>query len=228
MSIGAISPSWQHVLFKYLGVLSSTIASLAWLATIVALFALWAVDDFIRYGSDDGEVAYISNVGARHKTVFIIGTAITGTFFVFTLILTKICFDMENRRRFKRGVSIASIIFGIIASISLLLLAILDSINHKGAHYTFTGLFILCTLISAVFTIVYRYSHDRVNLTIYIRVLFVSMVIPLIITFVVMTVIRQPNDQTQLRSVAASIEWTIAILFIAYLALFALDLLLYD
>jgi len=227
MSISAISPSWKHLLFKFFGLLSSTIASLAWLATIVALFALWGADDFIRYDYDDGEVVYISNVGARHKTVFIIGTAITGTFFVLTLILTKICFDMEDRRRFKRGVSIASIIFGIIAGISLLLLSILDSINHKGAHYTFTGLFIVCTLISAILTIVYRFSHDQINLSVFIRYLFVCMVIPLAITFVVMSVIKRPSDQTQLKSVAASIEWSIAILFIFYLALFALDLLLY-
>jgi hypothetical protein len=53
------------------------------------------------------------------------------------------------------------------------------------------------------------------------------MVIPLAITFVVMSVIKRPSDQTQLKSVAASIEWSIAILFIFYLALFALDLLLY-
>jgi hypothetical protein len=228
MSIGAVSSSLKHLLFKSLGLLSSTIASLAWLATIVALFALWAVDGFIRYDYDDGQVAYISNVGARHKTVFIVGTAITGTFFVLTLIFTKICFDMEDRRRFKRGVSIASIIFGIIAGISLLLLSILDSINHKGAHYTFTGLFIVCTLISAILTIVYRFSHDEINLTVYIRVSFVSFVIPLAITFVVMSVIKRPSNQTQLKSVAASIEWSIAILFIFYLALFTLDLLIYN
>jgi hypothetical protein len=228
MSIGAISPSSRHLLFKFLGLLTSTIASLVWLATIAALFGLWAADDFVRYDSDDGEVAYISNVGARHKTVFIIGTALTGTFFVLTLIFTKLCFDMENRRRFKRGVSITSIIFGIIASISLLLLAILDSINHKGAHYTFTGLFIVFTLLSAIFTVIYRFSRNEVNIAVYIRVCFISLVIPLAITFAVMTIIKEPDDQTQLKSVAASIEWSIAILFVFYLALFTLDLLIYQ
>jgi len=227
MSIGAISPSSKHLLFKFLGLLTSTIASLAWLATIAALFGLWAADDFIRYESNDGQVQYISSVGGRHKTVFIIGTAITGTFFVLTLIFTKLCFDMENRRRFKRGVSITSIIFGIIASVSLLLLSIFDSINHSGAHYTFTGLFIVFTLLSAIFTIIYRFSHNEINITVYIRVAFVSLVIPLAITFAVMTIIKEPDDQTQLKSVAASIEWSIAILFVFYLALFTLDLLLY-
>jgi hypothetical protein len=228
MSVGAISPSWKHFLFKFLGVLASIIAALVWLATIATLFGLWARDDFIRYDYDDGEVAYISNVGARHKTVFIVGTALTGTFFVLTLILTKICFDMENRRRFKRGVSIVSIIFGIIAGISLLLLSILDSINHKGAHYTFTGLFIVCTLLSAIFTIIYRFSHNEVNFVVNIRALFVGLVIPLAITFVVTSVIKRPTDQTQLKSVAASLEWSIAIIFVFYLALFALDLLIYN
>lgn len=227
MSVGAISPSRKHSLYKFLGILTSTIAYLAWLATIAALFGLWADDDFVRYESDDGEVAYISSVGARHKTAFIIGTAITGTFFVLTLIFTKLCFDMENRRRFKRGVSITSIVFGVIAAISLLLLSIFDSINHKGAHYTFTGLFIVFTLLSAIFTIIYRSSHNQVNLAAYIRVLFIAVVIPLAITFVVMTLIKRPDNETQLKSVAASLEWSIAILFAFYLALFSLDLILY-
>jgi len=226
MSIGAVSPSGKHTLFKFLGLLTSIIASLVWLATIATLFGLWGKDHFIRYDYDDGEVVYISNVGARHKTEFIIGTALTGTFFVLTLIFTTIYFDMKNRRKFKRAVSIASIVFGIIASISLLLLSILDSINHKGAHYTFTGLFIVCTLISAILTIIYRFSHDEINLVVNIRVTFVSLVIPLAITFVVLSVIKRPDDQTQLKSVAASLEWSIAILFVFYLALFALDLLL--
>ncbi|CAF2503250.1 unnamed protein product [Rotaria sp. Silwood2] len=226
MSIDAISSSWQHSLFKFLGVLSSIIASLAWLATIAALFDLWAKDDFIRYEHNDGDVVYVSNVGSRHKPTFIIGTVVTGTFFVLTLIFTKLCFDMENRRRYKRNISIVSIVFGMIASISLILLAIFDSINHKGAHYTFTGLFIIFTLLSAAFSIIYRFSHNQGNLAINLRVLFVAVVIPLVITFVVMGALKRPDNEIQLKSVAASLEWSISILFILYLALFALDLLL--
>lgn len=227
MSVSAISSSRKHLLYKWLGISSAIIACLAWIATIAALFGQWAKDDFVRYEYDDGEVAYISNVGARHKSTFISGTAITGTFFVVTLIFTKLCFDTENRRTHKRGISITSIVFGIIASISLLLLSILDSINHKGAHYTFTGLFLVFTLLSAIFTIIYRSSHNQVNLAVYLRVLFVSIVIPLAITFVIVSLIKRPEDQTQLKSVGASLEWSIAILFDIYLALFALDLFLY-
>src|ERR1700733_14813611 len=139
MSLGSISSSWKHALFKFLGILTSIIAFLAWLATIAALFGLWGRDHFIRYEPDDGEVEYISDVGARHKAPFIVGTAVTGTFFVLTLIFSKIYFDMQDRRIFKRVISTISIICGIIASISFLLLSIFDSINHKGAHYTFTG-----------------------------------------------------------------------------------------
>ncbi|CAF1218002.1 unnamed protein product [Rotaria sp. Silwood1] len=226
MSIDAISPSWQHLLFKFFGILTSIIASLAWLATVAALFGLWAEDDFIRYGYDDGDVVFISNVGARYKAAFIIGTVLTGIFFVLTLIFTKLCFDMENKQQFKRSISIVSIIFGIISSISLILLAILDSINHTRAHYTFTGLFIVFTFLSAMFSIIYRLSYNQVNLAINLRVIFVSLAIPLVITFVVMGTIQKPDNQTQLQSVAASLEWSIAILFILYLTSFALDLLL--
>lgn len=228
MSVGSVSSQRKHAIYKLFGLLTSTIASLAWLATITTLFGLWAADDFRRYEYDDGEVAYISNVGAEYKTEFIVGTAVTGTFFILTLIFTKLCFDAEDRRRFRKGVSITSIIFGIIAGISLLLLAVLDSINHKGAHYTFTGLFGVCTILSAIFTVIYRFSRSQINISVYLRVLFIGVVIPLAIVFVVMSVIKRPDNETQLKSVAASVEWSIAILFVFYLALFALDLLLYN
>ena len=177
MSVASVSPSRQHSVSKFLGILASVAASLVWLATIATLFGLWARDHFIRYEYDDGEVAYISNVGARHKTVFIVGTALTGTLYVATLILTKRTFDLETRRRFKRGVSIISIVFGIISGVSLLLLSVFDSVNHKGAHYTFTGLFTVFTLLSAIATIVYRFTRNETNLAVSLRVLFVAMIL---------------------------------------------------
>lgn len=226
MSVCTISPSRQHLFFKAFGVFVSIISSLVWLATIATLFGLWAKDDFIRYEFDDGNIEYISNVGARHKTVFVVGTALTGTFFVLTLIFTKLCFDREHRRRFKKSISIVSIILGIIASLSLMLLAIFDSVNHKGAHYTFTGLFVAFTLLSAIFSIIYRFSRNEINLAVNLRILFVSLVTPLVITFIVMSLIKRSNDETQLRSVGACMEWSIAILFALFLTIFALDLLL--
>ena len=226
MSVGSISPSRAHFVSKVLGIIASIVASLVWLATIATLFGLWARDHFIRYEYDDGDVAYISNVGARHKPQFIVGTALTGTLYVITLILTKRTFDLETRRRFKRSVSILSIVFGVISGASLLLLAVFDSVNYKGAHYTFTGLFTVFTLLSAISTIVYRFSRNETNLAVLLRVLFVALIIPMAVTFVVLSLIKRPPSDTQLKSVAASHEWTIAILFVVYLALFALDLIL--
>ena len=226
MSFASASSSRRQVWAKSLGIVSSLLGALVWLATIATLFGLWARDDFIHYEYDDGEVAYISNVGARHKAVFIVGTALTGSLFIVTLILTKLAFGVETRRRLRRGVSITSIVCGVIAGLSLCLLAILDSVNYKGAHYTFTGLFIVFTLLSALFNIAYRFTRQEMNLAINLRVLFVSLVVPLAISFVVLTLLKRPATETQLKSVAASIEWAIALLFVVYLALFALDFLL--
>ena len=64
------------------------------------------------------------------------------------------------------------------------------------------------------------------NLVTNLRVLFVSLVVPLAITFVIFSLIKRPATETQLKSVAASIEWSIALLFVVYLALFALDFIL--
>ncbi|CAF1593075.1 unnamed protein product [Adineta ricciae] len=227
MSIGTPSLTRRHGIYKFIGILTSTLASLAWLATVITLFGLWgAEDDFTRYESDDGEVPYISSVGARHKTVFIVGAALTGVFFVLTLIFTRLCFDAQTKRRSKRWISLISLICGIIAAISLLLLSIFDSVNHSTLHFVFTGLFTAFTLLSAIFSTIYRFSRNEVNLAVYLRVLFISIVFPLAICFIVFSLINRPANQTQLLSVAAAFEWTIAILFIIYLALFALDLIL--
>ncbi|UJR38420.1 hypothetical protein I4U23_031088 [Adineta vaga] len=227
MFLRTISSSKKQGIYRFLGILTSTLASLIWLGTIVALFALWGgEDDFTRYEYDDGEVPYISNVGARHKTVFVVGTSFTAVFFILTLIFTKLCFDAETRRRLKRGVSMTSIIFGIFAGISLVLLSVFDSVDHSTIHFVFTGLFTAFTLLSAIFSTIYRFSRNEINLAVYIRVLFISIVIPLAVCFVVFSLIKRPTDQTQLLSVAASFEWTIAILFVVYLILFALDLIL--
>jgi hypothetical protein len=202
-------------------------ASVVWLATIVTLFGRWGKNGFIRYDGDDGEIVYISNVGAKFKSGFILGTVTTGISYFLTLLFTKLYYDTEIQQRFRRFTSLLSLIFCSISSISLILLSILDSINYKRAHYTFAGLFIVFTLLSAILNIVYRSKEDQFSSVLSGRALFIGLCIPLIVVFIVTGAIGGKTSRTNLKSVAATIEWSLALLFVVYIGLFAIDLLIY-
>jgi hypothetical protein len=206
----------------------SITGSVVWLATVVTLFGHWGNSGFIRYDEDDGDIVYISNVGAKYKPGFILGTISTGSLYFLTLLFIKLYYDLEIQQRFQRFVSLLSLVFCLISSMSLILLSILDSINYKGAHYTFVGLFIVFTLLSAVLNIAYRFRKDQINWVSSGHALFIGLCIPLIVVFIVTSVIGGKTSRTNLKSVAACIEWFLALLFVIYLALFTIDLLIYN
>ena len=213
--------------YRILGIITSIVSGLIWIATISVLFLRWGLDDFIRYDSDDGDIVYISNVGAVHKWGFILGTSTTGVPFFLTSLFTKLYYDLRNKRRSKRILSTLFVLSVFISAVSLILLSILDSVNHKNAHYTFVGLFIAFMLISAILLIIYRYNRNEVNWVLLLRSLLIGMFIVLIITFIVLGRIGQRDNRSNLKSVAAAIEWSLAILFVIYLFLFAFDFIFY-
>ena len=229
MKVNSAPRSRRYLIYKISGIIMSIIAAIAWLVTIATLFGLWGSDGFIRYDTDDGNVVYISNVGAVHKSEFIAGSVITGIAYFLTLVFTKLYFDLKVDKRFRRIISIIFVLCSFIGSVGLILLSILDSVNHKGAHYTFVGIFIVFTLASGILSIIYRLKETEFNWALGIRVLLIGLCIPLVITFVVMAFVggRYDNEST-LQSVAACLEWSIAILLILYFATFALDFLIYE
>jgi hypothetical protein len=229
MKVNSVPRSRRYLLYKIIGIIMSIIAAIAWLVTIVTLLGLWSSDGFIRYDTDDGNVVYISNVGAVHKSEFITGAVITGIAYFLTLLFTKLYFDLKVDKRFRRIISIILVLCSFIGSVGLILLSILDSVKHKSAHYTFVGIFIVFTLASGILGIIYRLKKTEFNWALGIRVLLIGLFIPLAITFIVMGFVggRYANEST-LKSVAACLEWSIAILIIFYFATFALDFFIYE
>lgn len=213
--------------YRILGILTSIVSGVIWIATISVLFLRWGLDDFIRYDSDDGDIVYISNVGAEHKWGFILGTSTTGVPFFLTSLFTKLYYDLTNKQRSKRILSTLFVLSVFISAVSLILLSILDSVNHKNAHYTFVGLFIAFILISSIFLIIYRYNRNELNWVLLLRSLLIGMFIVLIITFIVLGRIGQRDNRSNLKSVAAVVEWVLAILFAVYLFLYAFDFIFY-
>lgn len=227
MSLVRVSSWRQHSVIKILVVIMSITASVIWGATVTTLFIRWGLSEFVRYDSDAGEVEYISNVAAIYKLGSILGAAVTGISYFLTLNFAKLYFDFEKRRPLKRVASFMMIFFGFISSLSLLLLAIFDSIHYVAVHYTFAGLFIVFTLLTGLVYVVYRFNGDQFNLAVGVCILLIGMIIPLVITFVVCATIGERANRSNLKSVAASIEWAIAILFIVYFSLFSMDIILY-
>jgi hypothetical protein len=228
MKLNHPSHSRRRKVFRIIGIVMSIMASVIWFATVAVLFLRWGLDHFIRYDSDDGQVVYISNVSAKYKWGFILGTVATGISYVLTVLFVKLFYDSVVRQRFRQIASLLSFFCSFISSLSLILLSILDSIHYKRAHYTFVGLFIVFALLSGVLYIIYRFKTNKINWILGIYSLIIGMFIPLIITFIVFGTIGGRSDRSNLKSVAASIEWSLALLFALYLILFAFDLLFYN
>jgi hypothetical protein len=77
-------------------------------------------------------------------------------------------------------------------------------------------------------SLVYRFKKDQFSWVLGVRALFIGFYIPLIIVFIVTGAIGGKSSRTNLKSVAASIEWFLALLFAVYLVSFAIDLLIHN
>ncbi len=228
MTLNHPSRSRRRKVFKIVGIVMSIIASVIWFATVAVLFLRWGLDGFIRYDSDDGNIVAISNVCAKYKPGCILGTVTTGLPYFLTVFFVKLFYDLLLRQRFQRIISILLLFCVFISSLSLILLSIFDSVHYKGAHYTFAGLFIVFVLLSAILYIIYRFKNKQINWILGIYSLIIGLFIPLIITFIAIGAIGGRSNRSNLKSVAASFEWSLALLFALYLILFAFDLLFYN
>jgi len=203
-------------------------AAVVWFSTIATLFGRWSLDVFPKLDPNTGPVQYIFDVGASYRHGFILGTSFTSAFYSLTLLFTKLSYDTENQPRFKRVISYGFIVCGLVAAASLIILSILDSPKHTTYHYVFVGLFIMFTLFSTLFNIAYRFTRNRLNAVLVTRLIFICVIIPLIITYIVLVAVKTQKNGTTLKSVAASIEWSIALLYVYYLSLFGIEFVFYD
>ncbi|KAI9092829.1 Frag1/DRAM/Sfk1 [Phlyctochytrium arcticum] len=133
------------------------IAGLAWTALITAVLILWLATDTPHYKQDDATIVYISDVGAKYRTLFIIGTSITSFFFVMTLLVDL---TLRHRGRLPQHFqlretidAVLSLLFGAIAAACLVLLSVYDAFQYNRAHWAFTLGFMACTALSAIFKV---------------------------------------------------------------------------
>lgn len=95
----------------------------------------------------------ISNIGAEHKTLFIVGNALTCFFWAGTLLTERWLHHVRripgSLRKHETNLDIAAVVFGIIGGLALVFLAIFDAVNYSNVHWSMTAVFVVCIAVSA-------------------------------------------------------------------------------
>ncbi|KAI0326617.1 hypothetical protein GY45DRAFT_1258704 [Cubamyces sp. BRFM 1775] len=212
---------WLHVWIPLFG-------GFIWFATLWALLITWLASGRPHYVSQDGSIAYISDVGADIlKPLFVVGCCITGlSFFLSSSIERWLRHEgrlVANMRRRERALAILAIIFAFVGMCGLILLSIFDTKRHPSLHRVFLLVFIVGVGLSAIFTVIeYRWiSHDFVEIR-KLKILYIAkgtiagILILLAIAFAI--TLFQATDP------GAILEWLIAFGFTFYLLTFFFDL----
>jgi len=218
-------------------------ATAVWFATLLGLLLWWvATDDAKAYQRDEATVVFISDSGAAHKWFFILGTGLTLAGFTMTLLFERWLRHVDRIpgtvRSRERTFDILAIVFGIAGSVALLLLSIFDAFNHSTIHWSLTVVFIVCIALCAIFQTAEIFAlkkdhpdrkHLKRNAIIKIAVVTLAVILAICFggTYAACSGNGGPAYGSRcniITSVAAALEWTIAMLYDLFLATFILDL----
>jgi len=199
-----------------------------WFATLWALLITWLASGRPKYVSQDGKIAYISDVGADFlKPLFIVGCVFTGVSFFLSLSIERWLRHegrlIPNMRRRERVFSCLAILGSFIGGAGLILLSIFDTKRHPSLHRLFLLIFILGVGLSAIFTVAeYRWlSHDFVEVRKLRRAYIVKGIIA---TLLILLAIAFAVTLYEAIDVGAVLEWTIAFGYTFFLLTFFYDL----
>ncbi|KAH7928054.1 hypothetical protein BV22DRAFT_226996 [Leucogyrophana mollusca] len=142
-------------------------AAFMWFSTLLAMLVTWLATGRPQYASQQGKIAYISDVGASYlKPLFVVTCCITGVSFFLSLVIERFLRHsgrlLPNMRKRERVLSSLAIFGSFIGMWGLVLLSGFDTKRYPSAHRFFLLLFMLGVAISALFTILeYRWlAHD--------------------------------------------------------------------
>ncbi|KAF8149832.1 Frag1/DRAM/Sfk1 [Crassisporium funariophilum] len=215
---------YRHWRYVWIPIAAATM----WFGTLLAMLIVWLASGRPRYPSQDGSIAYISDVGADIlKPLFIVGCAITAVGFFLSLVVERYLRHsgrlIPSMRRRERVLSMLAVAGSFIGGCGLILLSIFDTRRHSSAHRAFLLVFIVGVALSAIFTIIEYWwiSKDFVNerslkVAYIAKAIIATLLIALAIAFAI-TLFRAVN-------VGAVIEWVIAFGFTFYLLTFYYDL----
>ncbi|KAK7454435.1 hypothetical protein VKT23_011191 [Stygiomarasmius scandens] len=199
-----------------------------WFATLLAMLITWLATGRPHYVSMEGNVPYISDIGADIlKPLFIVGCSITAVSFFFTLFIERYLRHsgrlMPNMRTRERVLGTMAVLGSFIGGTGLILLSIFDTKRFSTLHRLFLLIFMIGVALSAIFTIAeYRWiSKDfrgvrELKTGYWMKAIIAGILIILAIAFAV-TLFKNTN-------VGGILEWCIAFGFTFYLLTFYFDL----
>lgn len=207
----------------------------------------WLATGKPKYVTQQGSVAYISDIGASYlKPLFIVCCCITGVTFFLTLVVERwlrhsarcvpksiyplapadcfcYCRLHPNMRRRERVFSTLAVLGSFIGGAGLILLSIFDTGRHRSLHRIFLLVFIIGVGLSAIFTIVeYRWINKDYDGQRKLRIAYIAKGIIAAILIILAIVFAITLYTTE--NVGAVIEWVIAFGYTFYLLTFFYDL----
>lgn len=203
-------------------------AAFIWFSSLLAMLLTWLISGRPKYVSQEGAVAYISDVGASFlKPLFVVACCITGVGFLLSLILERL---LRHRGRLVPEMRTREHVFGIlsvvgafVAMLGLVLLSGFDTSRYPSLHRIFLLVFMIGVALSAIFTVAeYRWiAQDyrdmcKLRRAYIAKAIIASILVALAIAFGI-TLFWVPN-------VGGVIEWIIALGFTLYLLTFCYDL----
>ena len=132
--------------------------SIIWWLMLWAMLGTWLGQGKPHYSSQQGSIAYISDVGADIlKPLFIIGSVITAISLVSSLSIERWFRHrgrlLPNARGREKVMSFLAILGSIIGGAGVILLSIFDTKRHMQLHRVFLLVFIVGVALSAIFTV---------------------------------------------------------------------------
>lgn len=222
--MGSIPLEHRHWLYVWVPL----VTAFTWFGMLWAMLITWLVQGRPQYASQDGSIAFISDIGADFlKPLFIVGCAVTGVGFVLCLMIERGLRHsarlVPHMRRRERVLSIISVLGSIMAAAGLILLSIFDTKRHVTLHRVFLFIFMLGVAISAIFTVIeFRwiskgYTEIRALKKAY------KMKLVLVIILLALAIAFGVNLGRRINA-AAVLEWTISFLFTFYILTYFYDL----
>ncbi|TFK40138.1 Frag1/DRAM/Sfk1, partial [Crucibulum laeve] len=212
---------WAYVWIPLLG-------SFIWFGMLLAMLLTWVCTGRPKYVSQEGSIAYISDVGADFlKPLFVAGCSVTAISFFLSLLVERYLRHsgrlMPNMRMRERVFGTLAVLGSFIGGCGLILLSVFDTKRFPSLHRAFLLVFMLGVALSAIFTITeYRWiSKDfldvkRLKIAYIAKAIIATLLILLAFAFGV-TLYKAIN-------VGAILEWTISFGFTFYLLTFFYDL----
>ncbi|TFK28161.1 hypothetical protein FA15DRAFT_665645 [Coprinopsis marcescibilis] len=189
---------------------------------------VWLASGQPKYPSQDGRIAYISDIGASYlKPLFVAGCSFTAVGFSLCLIVERYLRYsgrlLPHMRKREKILSTLAVLGAMLGGCGLILLSVFDTMRYPSVHRVFLLVFMAGVALSAIFTCVeYRWISKDFVFAKELRAAYWSKAI--IVTILICLSIAFAITLFTASDVGAVLEWLISFSFTAYIMSYFFDL----